>query len=418
MSPESATPLSIERMMKEALSEPGMLSLAVGFTDNRIMPRQEIASLVDEILASASAGGEALQYGAPQGRPGLRRRVAERVGELDRGVGGDPGVLDRDDVLITNGSQQGLDLAVRALCAPGDIVLVEAPTYFVFLEVLRELGVEAVALPSDGDRLDVDRLPGFLEALKRDGRAERVRLAYLMGYFANPTGYSLARETKIGFVETLRGFDLDVPVLEDAAYREFHFDQPWPVPSSLALGRGRLPVIYAGTFTKSFATGLKVGYLLIPDGELRDRIGTLKRIADFGTGNFVQAVVERALARGVYDRFLERMRPLYAEKARRLHEALEREGLRELGWSWTEPRGGLYLWLTAPEDVGVGPASEFYQACLEEKVMYVPGPLCYAGGTDGKIRLSFGNVERERLEEAATRLVRAARSVGRAEQRA
>lgn len=412
--PESDAPISIESLMQKALKEPGMLSLAAGFTDNSILPREEIASLARDLLSSPVAGGEALQYGDPQGRPGLRRRVASRVRRLDEERGGEPGPLGPENVVITTGSQQGLELTVRALCRPGDVVLVEAPTYFVFLDLLRELGIEAVSLPATDDRLDADRLPELFEELEREGRLDRVRAVYVMGYFANPTGYSLPEETKRALTETLEEADLEVPVIEDTAYREFHFGEPWPAASTLCLESAGRPAVYAGTFTKSFATGLKCGYLVVRDSALLGRVRSLKRVADFGTANFVQAIVERALEREVYDRFLERMRPLYAEKARVLHRALLEGGLRELGWRWEEPRGGLFHWLAAPPETGVAPGSEFYRACLDEKVMYVPGSLCYAEEAGDRIRLSYGNLGEAALEEAAQRLARAARKAERA----
>ena len=414
MSESSEAPISIESMMQKALDEPGMLSLAAGFTDGVAMPREEIAALARDLLEPVQSGGEVLQYGDPQGRPDLRRRVAERVRRLDEERSGEVGSILPDHVLVTNGSQQGLELTVRALCDPGDAVLVESPTYFVFLDLLRELGVEPIALPSQDDRLDLERLPDFLAELRRDGRAERVRAAYVMGYFANPTGYSLSWEARTRLARELDDAGMPVPVLEDAAYREFHFDEPWPSPSFLSLEGPDRPTLYAGTFTKTFATGLKVGYLIVRRPELRERIRGLKRVADFGTSNFVQALVERAVADGVYDRFLETMRPHYARKARLLHRGLEEAGLGELGWRWEEPRGGLFLWLTAPAGVEVGPGSGFYEACMDERVMYVPGSLCYADEVEGKLRLSFGNVDADRLEEAAVRLCRAARTVAKA----
>lgn len=410
------TPLSIETMMQRALDEPGMLSLAAGFTDNSILPREAVRSLTREILSSPEAGGEALQYGDPQGRAELRRAVADRVRSLDEELGGDPGAVDANHVVVTNGSQQGLELAVRALCAPGDAVLVESPTYFVFLDLLQVLGVEPVPLPSRDGRLDLNALPGFLERLKNDGIGERLGAAYLMGYFGNPTGYCQTRAEKRGLVEALEEAGLRVPLIEDAAYREFHFGDPWPAESYLCLG-GESSVLYAGTFTKTFATGMKVGYLVVPQPDLRRRIQDLKRVSDFGTSSFVQALVERALETGVYDGYLERMRPHYAGKAKILHDALVASGIRDLGWRWERARGGLYLWLTAPKGVDVGPDSTFYRACMNEKVMYVPGSLCYAGSGEGhgRIRLSYGNLDRDRLGEAARRLARAARSPATAE---
>lgn len=407
----SDTEISIESLMQRALREPGMLSLAAGFTDNAMLPREEIAGLVESLLSDAEDGGEALQYGDPQGRADLRRMVAERVRALDLEQDTDPGSVDPGQVVVTNGSQQALDLFVRASCRPGEAVLVESPTYFVFLDLVRALGVEPIPLPAREDRLDVDALPEFLEELRDRGDLERVRAAYLMGYFANPTGYSLSEHAKAGFLSALVDAGLEIPVLEDAAYREFHFEDAPPTPSLLSLESDTAPILYTATFTKTFATGLKIGYLVVRRPEILSRIRSLKRVSDFGTGNFAQAVVARAVDEGVYDRFLERMRGFYARKARVFGRALEREGLSELGWRWESPRGGLFHWIRAPEGVDVGPGSAFFRACTDEKVMYVPGSLCDVDDGEGKIRLSFGNLDEGALEEAAARFGRAARRI-------
>lgn len=403
--------ISIESLMQRALREPGMLSLAAGFTDNAMLPREEIAELVEALLSDSEAGPEALQYGDPQGRADLRRMVAGRVRSLDMDQETDSGPVDPGQVVVTNGSQQALDLFVRAFCRPGDAVLVESPTYFVFLDLLRALGVEPIALPAREDRLDVDALPDFFEELRERGDLERVRAAYVMGYFANPTGYSLSEKTKAGLLSALEDAGLAIPVLEDAAYREFHFEEAPPTPSLLSLETESAPVLYTATFTKTFATGLKIGYLVVRRPEILSRIRSLKRVSDFGTGNFAQALVARAVDEGMYDRFLRRMRGFYAGKAGVLGRALEREGLSELGWRWQSPRGGLFHWLRAPDGVEVGPGSAFFRACTDEKVMYVPGSLCYADGGEGKIRLSFGNLDEGALDQAAARFGRAARRV-------
>lgn len=403
--------LSIESLMQRALREPGMLSLAAGFTDNDMLPREEIGDTIRSLLEDPDAGPEALQYGDPQGRADLRRMIAQRVRALDLEQSADSGSVEAGQVVITNGSQQALDLFVRTFCGPGDAVLVESPTYFVFLDLLRALDVEPIPLPARDDRLDVEGLPDFLEELRSRGDLERVRAAYLMGYFANPTGYSLTETTKSGLLRALADAGLEIPVLEDAAYREFHFGSAPPAPSLLSLERESTPVLYTATFTKTFATGLKIGYLVVRRPEILSRVRSLKRVADFGTGNFAQAVVARAVEEGLYDRFLKRMRSFYAGKGRVLADALEREGLTELGWRWRSPEGGIFLWLEAPEGTEVGPGSAFFRACTDEKVMYVPGSLCYADGGEGKIRLSFGNLDESALSEAARRFGRAARRV-------
>lgn len=406
--PRSGETVTIDNLMARALEIPGLLSLAAGFTDNGFLPCREVRAIVDEIL-STSEGSEALQYGIPQGRARLRELICGQLRTSDAELSSDPGELDPRHAIITNGSQQALYMSVQALCRPGDVVLVESPTYFVFLDLLKGLGVDAVAMPARDDRLADRELPRFFAELKASGQWSRIRAVYLVSYFSNPSGLSLDRRQKAALLEAMEHEGLHVPILEDIAYREMYFDEPWPVPTLLARETDAVPVLVTGTFTKSFSTGLKVGYAILRNDRVREKVLTIKRGQDFGTSNFAQAVVERALDEGTCDKFLGPMRKHYAHKCQILHDTLEAAGLRDLGWTWEHSRGGLYLWLTAPAHISTAGDGEFFEVCLEEKVMYVPGELCYSVGGSDKARLSFGYLEEDSLALAAERFVRAAR---------
>ena len=400
--------VTIESLMAQALEVPGLLSLAAGFTDNAALPAANIGHIISELLSS-DAGRETLQYGNPQGRAALRRYVADRLQAADQRFGVTAPGPNASDVIITTGSQQALSLLVLALCRPGDAVLVEAPTYFVFLELLAELDIEPIFLPSRDDSLDVEALPTFLSELRRDGRAERVRATYLVSYFSNPTCLSLSATQKNALLTELREADLCMPVIEDVAYREFYFEREWPAPSLISQSTPDMPVAVVGTFTKTFSTGLKVGHATISDADLRRRVQGLKRVSDFGTSNFAQAIVERAVAGGDYDEHLEEMRPHYGRKCTVLDTALRDGELDQLGWQWQKSDGGLYLWVGAPPGLSTAPDSEFFNACLEEKVSYVPGSMCGAQGERERVRLTFGYPPDDELRTAATRFVAAAR---------
>lgn len=403
--------VSIDGFMARALEIPGLLSLAAGFTDNSFLPCGEVRAIVDEIL-QAPGGSETLQYGIPQGRARLRRLVCDGLRAQDAELGADPGELDPRHSIITNGSQQALYMAVQALCVPGDIVLVESPTYFVFLDVLRGLGVQAIAMPARDDRLATRELPRFFAELRASGQWSRIRAVYVVSYFSNPSGLSLDAQQKAALLEAMDHEDLHVPILEDIAYRDLYFDEPWPVPTLLARETDAVPVVVTGTFTKSFSTGLKVGYAIARNDRVREKMMTIKRGHDFGTGNFAQAVVERALDQGLCATFLGPMRRHYERKCGILHDTLVAAGLRDLGWTWERSRGGLYVWLTAPAHISTSGDGEFFEVCLEEKVMYIPGELCYVSGGTDKVRLSFGYLEEDSLPVAAERFVRAARRLG------
>jgi 2-aminoadipate transaminase len=344
-----------------------------------------------------------LQYGTNQGRPGLRRLLADRLAALEPEL--DPEKL-AAGMLVTNGSQQALYLAAQVLCDPGDIVLVDRPSYFVFLEMLAGLGVEAVSIPTDAKgKVDTAALSQLLDTLKRTGRAERLRAVYLVSYFSNPSARSLDEDEKTAVAEALSSRDLIVPVLEDAAYRELYYVAPHPARSVLTLPAWRaFPKFYLSTLTKSFATGLKVGYGICTDEAWLKKMLHVKGHHDFGTANFNQALFERALAAGGLDRQLGTIRPWYRQKMLALHETLLGAGLLQHGWHWEKPSGGLYLWLRGPEELDTGLDGEFCRKCIAKGVVFVPGALCFGDNPPmHQVRLSFGVLRPAELQEAGRR---------------
>jgi 2-aminoadipate transaminase len=399
---QRATPPIIARLMTAALENPRLLSLAAGFTDNATLP---VETFGEAVAALTVPGGspEPLQYGTNQGRPRLRQLLAERLAWEE----GRPAAwADARRVLVTNGSQQALYLAMQVLGDPGDIVLVDRPSYFVFLEMLQGLGLEARSLPVAADgRLDLAALESALVRWHRAGDTARIKALYLIGYFSNPSGRSLDADEKRGLARVLAAAGVVVPTIEDAAYRPMAFDGSAGAPSVLALDEwAEFPRLYAGTLTKPFATGLKVGYGYCTDDEWCARMLHVKGHHDFGSANLNQAVLERVLGDGSFDRHLARIRPAYERKMRVLHAALVEGGLPARGWSWTQPRGGLYLWLRAPAGTDLGLDSVLYRACVAAGVLYVPGELCYGDAPEkNTARLTFGVLADEELREATRR---------------
>ena len=306
-------------------------------------------------------------------------------------------------------------LAIQVLCDPGDIVLVDRPSYFVFLEMLAGLGVQARSLPTAPDgSLDVPALEALLAELRRSGDGERVRAVYFVSYFSNPSARSMAETEKIALASALDAFGFHVPVLEDAAYRELFFLNPPGARSVLSLEAWqRFPRLYLSTLTKPFATGLKVGYATCSDEAWLKKMLHVKGHHDFGTANYNQALLERAIESGRYDQHLLRLRPAYHRKMQALHEALQEAGLPQLGWHWDRPEGGLYLWLEGPVGINTGLEGDFCRACITEGVVYVPGDLCFGDAAPtNRVRLSFGVLDEGKLREAARRFARAARRFG------
>jgi 2-aminoadipate transaminase len=405
---ERAQPPTIAKLMAMALENPELLSIAAGFTDTSNLPTEGVEQAVAE-LVSRPGTPEYLQYGSNQGRPELRRMLAEHLTLQEPAL--DQAEIQRG-AFITNGSQQALYLAVQVLCDPGDIILVDRPSYFVFLEMLKGLGIEAVSIPTDSAGLvDGEALAELLAEMRVSGRADKLKAVYFVSYYSNPSGRSLTEPEKSMIAEKLSAKDMVVPVIEDAAYRDLYYREPWPAPSVLSIPAwAEFPKLYTSTLTKPVATGLKVGFATCSDVEWRAKMLHVKAHHDFGTANFNQALFEQVLADGGFRDQLRKIRPAYESKMLSLDAALKDAGLGELGWKWDQPAGGLYLWLTAPTGVDTSLDSKFCHACVEAGVLYVPGELCYGDDAPSDtIRLSFGVLDQNQLKEAAKRFGAVAR---------
>jgi 2-aminoadipate transaminase len=407
----------ISWLMKLTLDHPRLISLAAGFTDAESLPVREARELLNEILGSRKRAGAALQYGSTAGDPELRRLTAERLQELDAAASGAqsfrrPGAratYSPERIIITNGSQQLLYLVTECLCDPGDIVLVEDPTYFVFLSIAQshELCCRGVRLEEDG--IDLADLEHTLETLKRRGELKRVKFLYLVSYHQNPTGITTGFEKKALALKLLKRFERDaghpIYLLEDAAYRELRFAGD-DVPSALALPGPRGRVIYTGTYSKPFATGVRVGFGVLPEPLLMV-VQRVKGNHDFGTSNLLQQLLCRALASCRYKNHLPELQRSYARKAATMTGAM-REYF-PAGVSWREPRGGLYVWARLPRSVKSGVNSKLFRSALKHEVLYVPGQLCYADDPtrrrpDHEMRLSFGNATEADILKGIARL--------------
>lgn len=397
---QRAQPPVIADLMHRALAQPGLLSLAAGFTDNETMPRAMIEEAVVQLGAQEN-NLEHLQYCSNQGRQGLIEALLHRLNHYQEEAS--TSVFSADQLMVTNGSQQALYLAMQTLCDAGDIVLVEEPSYFVFLELLRGLGIEAEPVPS----LQPDALNAQFERMRKTGRLDRVKAVYLEGYFSNPSAYSLSTSEKASLAEAMQRHDVYVPVIEDAAYRELYFVQPHAVPSIYSLDAFvTLPKLYLGTLTKPFATGLKIGFAACSDADWRGKMLSVKGHQDFGSANFTQAILETVIKSGAYDMHLANIRAHYRQKALCMANILENSDLRQRGWSWSPPEGGLYYWLKGPEDVDTRMEHTLCKTCIDHGVLYVPGDLCKTvSGENNYIRLSFGALPMHKLQEATQRFV-------------
>lgn len=403
---ESAT--EITEFMARTLAQPDLVSLAVGFVDQISLPRLEVAHCVESLLSDRDRGLAALQYGTTIGLDPLRREVARRLhdGGLDPSVGA-------DDILITNGSQQLLYLVTDVLANPGDIVLVEDPTYFAYGAVLKGAAARAMGIPTDEQGILPDVLEGRLDSIEQAGEIERVKILYVMTYFSNPRGTSVSWERREAIHDIIRRRTRPILIVEDAAYRELQFEGE-PIPYLKSLDCKNEIVLLAGSFSKSFAPGLRSGFAAVPKWLMHHLI-TQKTYHDFGAPNFAQAVLLEALQSGAFDQHLTELAQRYRSK-RDL-------ALRVISEAWpaevrvTRPQGGMHLWAALPEKVSTDVGQPLFEAAVEDhRVLYIPGSLCYVDDPtrprpQNEMRICYGMIDDENLVEGLKRLGGAIKSV-------
>ncbi|MCE9564385.1 MAG: PLP-dependent aminotransferase family protein [Planctomycetes bacterium] len=396
--------------VQKALETPALISFAAGLVDEGSFPVAEIAATVAEIMADPVSARAALQYGSTQGDPKLRQQVLKHVCAAD-GVKPAELNLTTADVCITTGSQQLLYILGEVLFDPGDIVIAEAPSYFVYHSLLQSHGARVLTVPTDDDGMKMDALESLLEELKRTGELSRVKVIYTVDYFQNPTGLTLSVERRKKLVELARKFSTDhrIIILEDAAYRELRYTGP-DLPSVKRFDPTNEFVVYTGTFSKPCAPGLKTGYAIMPP-DVMEALLHLKGSHDFGSGNLAQHVAARLMESGAYARHVETLQAMYRNKRDVMLAAFEKEFRDVPGASWTVPAGGFYVWLTL-EGIDTGPNGSLVAAALEAGVLYVPGEFGHVADEEGSLptnhcRICFGVATPELIPEGIRRLRKA-----------
>lgn len=406
---------AISYLMKQGVENPHCLSLAAGLVDSTTLPVEIVRKATDIVLRDSAWGRHALQYGHTAGAERLRRAVFAHFARLEGVTPEDLGIS-LDQVILTNGSQQFLSLAAQVLLDPGDICLVAAPTYFVFLGTIAGVGARSIPIGTDQQGMQPESLEATLAALESSGELGRVKLIYAVSDFENPSGFTLSGPRRQQIVEIAGRWSRSqrIHVLEDAAYRELRYDGDAP-GSVFSYDSGRDTVLYAGTFSKTFSPGLRIGFGIVPPS-LVEPICARKGNEDFGSAHFNQQVLATVLEEDWYLPHVAQVRAGYRIKRDALLAAIDRHftGLDDV--AWIRPDGGLYVWMSLPDHIDTGFESPlFARAAKQEQVMYVPGELCH-GGTPAErprheMRLSFGVLDPANLDEAAARLSRAVQSV-------
>jgi 2-aminoadipate transaminase len=364
-------------------NRPGMISLAGGLPAPELFPIAEVEAATQKVLREH--GRKALQYGETEGLAALRDWVAEKFSSAKV-------KLKRQNVLITTGAQQGLDLFGRAVLQEGDKVIVENPTYLTTLMAWRPWGVDFLAAPTDADGMRVDELPALLR--------RNPKVIYAQPNFQNPAGTTLTGDRRKKLVELSRSSD--VPLIEDNPYGELWYDSE-PPPSLLELdaranasGELESNVVYLGTFSKVLAPALRVGWT-IGDEALIDKMALAKQAADLQSSTFNQYIALEMVQRGLN---VPKLREVYRERRNAMLEALKKHFPSSA--TWTRPAGGLFLWVTLPERID---AMALLPKAVEKNVTFVPGEDFHADHS-GKntMRLNFSNAGVDDIHAGIERL--------------
>lgn len=395
----------ISELMRWAVEEKDLISLAAGLVDYQSLPAEESKIILGKILEDRKKGPLALQYGTNEGLLSLREHIlcGWHKGE---GISTSFSGLSAENVVITTGSQQFLYLMAEALLDPGDIVIIGAPSYFVFIGVLESAGAETVSVPLDTCGLRTDILAQKLEGLKEAGLLSRLKMIYVASYYQNPTGISLSRQRRQELIDVVRRLRDEQPILilEDTAYRELRYAGEDP-PSIKALDEGNRCVAMTGTFSKAFAPGIRTGFAFLPDS-LVEPILNLKGNHDFGSANINEHLILSALESGLYDEHLKALSARYRKKRDAMLGALERYLAGRVRWE--VPGGGLYVWVSFPAEIETGPKSLLFKKAREKGMLYVPGEFSYGPDVEplpkNHIRLSFGSPTIEEIKEGIRRL--------------
>ena len=388
---------SVIREILKVTERPGIISFAGGLPSPKTFPVAEFAAACEKVLRDD--GAAALQYAASEGYGPLREMVAAGL----------PWPVDPAQVLITTGSQQGLDLVAKVLIDAGSRILVETPTYLGALQAFAPMEPEVVSVASDAEGLDLDDLGELAQHAGQAGSGaglgalarDTARFLYLLPNFQNPTGRTMSEERRAG-VSRLTA-ELGLPIVEDNPYGDLWFDTPPPAPLTARNPGG---CVYLGSFSKVLAPGLRLGFLVAPR-LLYPKLLQAKQAADLHSPSFNQRVVAEVMKDGFLERHVPTIRALYKSQRDAMLRAIERE-LQNLGIEWNRPDGGMFLWLRLPQGMS---AQALLPLAVDRGVAFVPGAAFYAGDADPRtLRLSFVTASVQQIDTGIAALAAAIRA--------
>ena len=386
-------PSAIREILK-APKDADTISLAAGNPAPETFPVADLARFAADIFANDST--TALQYGATDGYEPLRRAVAQRQKTV-WGIGKSVAEGDsfNDTTIIVSGGNQGIELAAKVFCNEGDTVICENPTFIGGLNAFRSCGYNTVGVPIEEDGMNVEALEETIKA------TPNAKLLYIIPTFQNPAGITTSLEKRKAIYEVCKKYGL--MILEDNPYGELRFAGE-EIPTIKSFDTEGL-VIYCSSFSKILSAGMRVGFVVAPE-EVAAKMVVAKQSEDVHTNQFFQMLCYKFMTECDLDAHIAMIRQVYGRKCRLMLECLEKELPASV--TFTRPEGGLFIWVTLPDGVD---ATAFLKACMEQKLMIVPGATFNCDVTEGSMsfRLNYSTPSDEQIKEGVTRLGRVAR---------
>lgn len=371
------------RSLFAVASRPDIVSLAGGMPNLSALPMDVIAEVVRNLVATN--GTEALQYGSGQGHPLLREQICE-VMALE-GIRANP-----DDVIVTTGSQQALDLISKIFIDPGDVILVEAPSYVGALGTFSQYQAAPVHIETDHDGMVPAALVEAIKSVRATGR--KIKFLYLIPNYQNPTGVMLSADRRTEILEICASEEIFI--VEDNPYGLLGFDRPSP---NAMRAQDSENVIYLGSFSKTIASGLRVGWALVPQS-IKDKFVIASESSILCPSNFTQLTISSYLKEQPWRDQITSFVDLYRVRRDAMLESLDAHFPKEA--TWTRPGGGFYVWVTLPPEIDT---KAMVPKAIVAKVAYVPGNAFYADGLGSwQMRLSYCHPTPDRIREGVKAL--------------
>jgi 2-aminoadipate transaminase len=374
------------RQLLKVTRRPDVISFAGGLPATETFPVKDLEDISCQILREK--GAVALQYGPTEGEMPLREEIAKWLSK-------EKPAIKPENILITTGSQQGLDIVSRVFLDPQDIVIVELPTYIGGLQAFSAHRARMIGVPQDDHGMRVDLLERTLAKLA--AKNKKPKFIYVVPDFQNPSGVTLSQERRKRLLELV--YQHEIPIVEDSPYRDLRF-MGQPVPAIYSLDTQN-QVIVLGTFSKLLCPGLRVAWIMAST-EWMDRMVVAKQSMDLCSPSFTQLIVAEYLRRGLLPAQIENIRKLYARKREVMLEALNK--YMPKGVKWTQPEGGLFLWIKLPKKMS---ATELFPKAIENKVAYVIGSAFHCNGKGhNTMRINFSYPSEQQIDEGIKRLAK------------